>query len=167
MSHLTANPFQKHYEFPRPGPLLTPPDTEREPEYAPQPPSALPSALTSALPSGGYQSSGLGIEFEPSPTHRMSPVPDGLGSIRKVSSLPYINSGPREARERVVQRGMRWLVVVVPPRSFADEHGNLGHTLAVGSSDRLSQGILMPLYSTVCLPAAAAAFPMFTHALYR
>lgn len=153
MSHLTANPFQKHYEFPRPGPLLTPPDTE--PEYLSQLPSTLQSSLPSGLPSGLPSSSytlptGLGIELDPSPTQRgrSSPVPDPL-SIRKVSSLQYINTGPREARERTERRGMRWLVVVVPPVSFAREHGHLGHTLSVGSPDRLSQGILMPLYSTV------------------
>ena len=137
MSHLTANPFQKHYEFPRPAPLLTPPDTE--PEYPTQ------------LPSAGHPSSGLGIDLEPSPSYRSSPAPDVQPSARKVSSLPYIHSNPREARERIVHRGMRWLVVVIPPASFSQEHGHLGHTLAVGSPDRLSQGILMPLYTTVCL----------------
>lgn len=135
MSHLTANPFQKHYEFPRPAPLLTPPDTE--PEYS------------THLPPLGHPSAGLGIDIDPSPSYRSSPTPDPQASIRKVSSLPYIHSGPREARERVVQRGLRWLVVVVPPKSFSQEHGHLGHTLAVGSPERLSQGILMPLHSTV------------------
>lgn len=137
MSHLTANPFQKHYEFPRPAPLLTPPDTE--PEYSTQ------------LPSAAHPSGGLGVDLDPSPSYRSSPTPtpEVHGSLRKISSLPYIQSGPREARERVVQRGVRWLVVVVPPASFSQEHGHLGHTLSVGSPDRLSQGILMPLYSTV------------------
>ena len=145
MSHLTANPFQKHYEFPlhRPSPLLTPPDTE--PDYAHHLASAgIPSA---AIPSGSIPSGGYPTELDPSPSYRSSPAPEH--SLRKVSSIPYINSGPREARDRVVQRSVRWLVVVVPPRSFAQEHGHLGHTLAVGSPDRLSQGILMPLYSTV------------------
>ena len=134
MSHLTANPFQKHYEFPRSAPLLTPPDTE--PEYSTQLPAPGPSA-------------GLGIELDPGLPLRSSPTPDLQGSLRKISSLPYINSGPREARERVIQRGLRWLVVVVPPKSFAHEHGHLGQTLAVGSTERLSQGILMPLHPTV------------------
>jgi hypothetical protein len=153
MSHLTANPFQKHYEFPshRPNPLLTPPDTETE--YVPQLTStsagiqapAVP--LSSILPGG--QSIGLGVDLDSSPSYRSSPAPEH--TLRKVSSIGYINSGPREARERVMQRGVRWLVVVVPPASLAQEHGQLGHTLAVGSADRLSQGILMPLCSTVRL----------------
>ncbi|KIP04878.1 hypothetical protein PHLGIDRAFT_129209 [Phlebiopsis gigantea 11061_1 CR5-6] len=143
MSHLTANPFQKHYEFPRPAPLLTPPDTE--PEYS------------THLPPLGHPSAGLGIDLDPSPSYRSSPTPDPQGSARKVSSLPYIHSGPREARERVVQRGLRWLVVVVPPKSFSQEHGHLGHTLAVGSPERLSQGILMPLHSTMSTQLVAIA----------
>ncbi|GJE84845.1 hypothetical protein PsYK624_009210 [Phanerochaete sordida] len=149
MSHLTANPFQKHYEFPRPGPLLTPPETE--PEF---PSQSLPSGLPS---SSQPMPNGLGIELDPSstPRGRSSPVPDL--PLRKVSSLQYINTGPREARERTEKRGMRWLVVVVPPASFGQEHGHLGHTLSVGSQDRLSQGILMPLYTTMTTQLVAIA----------
>lgn len=157
MSHLTANPFQKHYEFPRPGPLLTPPETE--PEYPSQSSSTLQSSLPSSqLSSGQAMPNGLGIDLDPSPTPRgrSSPVPDPL-SIRKVSSLQYINTGPREARERAEKRGMKWLVVVVPPASLTQEHGHLGHTLSVGSPDRLSQGILMPLYSTMTTQLVAIA----------
>ena len=148
MSHLTANPFQKHYEFPlhRPHPLLTPPDTE--PEYTAQLPSASTTMPSATVPSAS-NTAALGIELDPSPSYRTSPAPEH--SLRKVSSIGYIHSGPREARERVVQRSVRWLVVVVPPASFAHEHGHLGHTLTVGSPERLSQGILMPLYSTVRL----------------
>lgn len=65
--------------------------------------------------------------------------------------MVYINSGTRETRDRVVNRGLKWLVVVFPPASFSREHGQFGHTLSSGSIDRLSNGVLMPLYPTVSL----------------
>ena len=125
--------FQKPFEFPRPGPLLTPPDTDSEYQGQSQ---ALPT-ISSAI--------GLGIELEPPVSHR-SPSVTEVPISRK---LQYIQSGPREARERTVQRGVRWLVVVTPPLTFAQERGHFGHTLAIGSPERLSQGLLMPLFQTV------------------
>lgn len=141
MSHLTANPFQKHFEFPRPGPL-TPPDTESEEHIQglqpPPPPAPAPLAL------------GIEIEGLPHSSHRSIPsVATEIPPTRKLSSLQYIHSGPREARERVIQRGIRWLVIVVPPLSVVTEHGHFGHTLSIGSPERLSQGMLMPLFPTV------------------
>ncbi|OCH94100.1 hypothetical protein OBBRIDRAFT_789627 [Obba rivulosa] len=68
---------------------------------------------------------------------------------RKVSSMNYINSGPKEARERVIQRSLHWLVVVFPPHSFVREHGPFGHTLSSGAPHRISNGILMPLFPTM------------------
>ncbi|PSR73395.1 hypothetical protein PHLCEN_2v10687 [Hermanssonia centrifuga] len=143
MSHLTANPFQKHFEFPRPGPL-TPPDTESE--YPNQ------SAAQAHAPSMG-----LGIDFEPAPMPHRSTTPATEVPLRKLSSVTYLHSGPREARERVVQRGIRWLVVVIPPGSFGQEHGHFGNTLSVGSPDRLSQGLLMPLFPTMSSQLGAIA----------
>ncbi|KAI0796664.1 hypothetical protein C8Q75DRAFT_741898 [Abortiporus biennis] len=64
-------------------------------------------------------------------------------------TVAYIHSGMRESRERVVQRGVKWLVVVIPPASFAHEHGHLGHTLSSGPPNRLPNGILMPLFPTM------------------
>jgi hypothetical protein len=68
--------------------------------------------------------------------------------FRRVSTLAYHNSPLRDPRERVI-RQPRWLVVVIPPASLTQEHGLLGHTLAYGPPQRLSQGILMPLLPTV------------------
>jgi hypothetical protein len=70
--------------------------------------------------------------------------------LRRVSTLAYHNSPLRDPRERAGIRH-RWLVVVIPPASLVQEHGPLGHTLASGPSQRLSQGILMPLLPTVNL----------------
>ena len=145
MSHLTANPFSKHFEFPRPGLPLTPPDTESE--YPSQlnhtvqpPPPPAPAPLA------------LGLDLESLPVHGHRSIPSATTEIppnRRISSVTYVHSGPREARERVVQRGIRWLVIVVPPLSVITEQGHFGHTLSIGAPDRLSQGILMPLFPTV------------------
>ncbi|KAI0092421.1 hypothetical protein BDY19DRAFT_482973 [Irpex rosettiformis] len=140
MAHLLHNPFQKPFEFPRPGPLLTPPDTEAEQQIQHQ---------TVPLPT----TNGLGIELEPTPTQRSTSITEVPISRR----LQYIQSGPREARERTVHRSVRWLVVVTPPPSFSQEHGNLGHTLSVGSPERLSQGLLMPLLQTMSSQLSAIA----------
>lgn len=144
MSHLTANPFAKHFEFPRPGPLLTPPDTESEyANHALQPPPApTPAPLA------------LGIDLgDPLPvlsSHRSVPsAATETPPLRKGPSLQYIHSGPREARERVVQRGVRWLVVVVPPASVVTDRAHFGHTLSVGTPEKLPEGLLMPLFPTV------------------
>ncbi|KAF7789376.1 hypothetical protein EIP86_000320 [Pleurotus ostreatoroseus] len=142
MSHLTANPFSKHFEFPRPGPLLTPPDTESEyanPALHP-PPAPTPAPLA------------LGIDLgDPLPvsSHRSVPSAATEVPLRKGPNLPYIHSGPREARERVVQRGVRWLVVVIPPTSVVTDRAHFGHTLSVGSTEKLPQGMLMPLFPTM------------------
>lgn len=68
---------------------------------------------------------------------------------RKVSSLAYHSSGFRESRERTSQRNFKSFVVVIPPPSLLQEHGQLGHTLSLGPQHRLSQGILMPLFPTL------------------
>lgn len=148
MSHLTA-PMppqaghhlpQKPYLFdlPRPAHPLTPPDTDYETLH-----QALPAQNTT------------GLETEPllpqmHPSMLDSPYASPYATLhRKRPSVSYVNSSIREARERVVQRGLKWLVVVIPPVSFTREHGHLGHTLSSGPSRRLSSGILMPLYPTV------------------
>lgn len=148
MSHLTA-PMppqaghhlpQKPYLFdlPRPAHPLTPPDTDYE-------------TLQQALPAQNT----TGLETEPllpqmHPSMLDSPYASPYATLhRKRPSVSYVNSSIREARERVVQRGLKWLVVVIPPVSFTREHGHLGHTLSSGPSRRLSSGILMPLYPTV------------------
>lgn len=68
---------------------------------------------------------------------------------RKVSSLAYHSSGFRESRERTSQRNFKSFVVVIPPPSLLQEHGQLGHTLSLGPRHRLSQGLLMPLFPTL------------------
>lgn len=150
MSHLTANPFQKPFEFPRLGPPLTPPDTEDEGHTRPSQSHVPIHPVSGPVPPPLT----LPIDVDSISTHRsavsavsaVTEVPP-----RKGSSVTYIQSGPREARERVVQRGVRWLVVVIPPLSVITDQARFGHTLSVGSPEKLPQGILMPLFPTVRL----------------
>lgn len=69
--------------------------------------------------------------------------------FRRVSTLAYHSSPLRDPRERPNGRQSRWLIVVIPPISLVQDHGPLGPTLTSGPSQRLSQGILMPLQPTV------------------
>ncbi|KAI0352953.1 hypothetical protein OH77DRAFT_1428075 [Trametes cingulata] len=123
------------FDFPRPVHPLTPPDTDYETQSHQ---AANPQAMA-------------GLETEPLPSQQHPSMTDSpYASLhRKRSSVTYVNSGLRESRERVVQRGLRWLVVVLPPVSFTREHGHLGHTLSSGPTRRLSNGLLMPLYPTL------------------
>ena len=146
MSRLTANPFSKHFEFPRPGPLLTPPDTESDYHAQLTQPPQMPIPFAPAT-----QSVPLPGDIEPPHSHRSVPsAATEVPANRKFSTLSYFSSGT--ARDRVAQRpaSVRWLVIVVPPLSVITEQGRFGHTLTIGTPERLSQGILMPLYPTVC-----------------
>lgn len=159
MSHLTApmppNLGHHHrdahkptlFDLPRPAHPLTPPDTDYE-------------TLSHQAQAPLLAQNSIGLETEPlhprdfAPSMNDSPYPTPYSTLhRKRPSVSYVHSGIREARERVVQRGLKWLVVVIPPISFSKEHGHLGHTLSSGSSRRLANGLLMPLFPTV------SAFP--------
>ncbi|OSD04256.1 hypothetical protein PYCCODRAFT_1387140 [Trametes coccinea BRFM310] len=142
MSHLTAPMPTGHnapkpylFDLPRPAHPLTPPDTEYE------------TLSHQAQPAQNM----AGLETEPFlPPQAPSVIDSPYSTLhRKRPSVTYLNSGLRESRERTVQRGLKWLVVVLPPVSFTREHGHLGHTLSSGPTRRLSSGILMPLYPTL------------------
>ncbi len=136
-SHHHPKPYL--FDLPRPVHPLTPPDTDYE------------TPSNQALPTQNLN----GLEAELLPPHLStldSPYATPYSTLhRKKPSVTYVNSGLRESRERVVQRGLKWLVVVIPPVSFSREHGHLGHTLSSGPSRRLSNGILLPLYPTVSM----------------
>ncbi|GBE87339.1 hypothetical protein SCP_1100140 [Sparassis crispa] len=135
MSHLLYNTGHRPYTFELPGAIqpLTPPETDND--YTGQAQTPLPRSATD------YETH----TPQPFPTSAETSTPLG----RRGPSVTYVHSGPRESRERVVQRGPKWLVVVIPPPSFTREHGQLGHTLSNGSPDRLSHGLLMPLFYTM------------------
>ena len=78
-----------------------------------------------------------------------NPPPSVGTPARRVSTLAYHSSPLRDPRERPNGRQSRWLIVIIPPASLVEDHGPLGHTLASGPTQRLSQGILMPLQPTV------------------
>lgn len=115
--------------FSPPSQLPTPPETDNE-----------------VLAGGQYA-----IDFmNPSGLHiadpEMTPHPS---AIRRVSTLAYHSSPLRDPREKPNGRQSRWLIVVIPPSSLVEDHGPLGHTLTSGPTQRLSQGIVMPLQTTV------------------
>ncbi|KAI9508920.1 hypothetical protein F5148DRAFT_1191453 [Russula earlei] len=79
----------------------------------------------------------------------MNPHPSMGAPLRRVSTLSYHSSPLRDPRERANVRQSRWLIIVIPPMSLVQDHGPLGHTLSSGPSQRLSQGVLMPLQPTM------------------
>lgn len=85
----------------------------------------------------------------PGSDQETNPQPSISVPVRRVSTLTYHNSPLRDPRERFSGRQSRWLIVVIPPASLVQDHGPLGHTLTSGPTQRLSQGILMPLQPTV------------------
>lgn len=138
MSHLLSTPFNKPspLDLPRLGHPLTPPETDF---------NYVAHHVSKSAPIA------LGGDLEPQPSFSNTETEVQTPQPRKISSLTYLNSGLKESRERVVQRSLKWLIVVLPPSSFTSEHGHLGSTLSSGPSSRLNQGSLMPLYPTVCL----------------
>ncbi|KAK0230732.1 hypothetical protein IW262DRAFT_426261 [Armillaria fumosa] len=138
MSRLTSSSFHQppaSFEFPGRAPLSSP-VMNSDPTR--------PSNMTSTISVAGMQN-----------LHTMDSENPVVGvetpgaRNRKVSSLAYHSSGFRESRERTSQRNFKSFVVVIPPPSLLQEHGQLGHTLSVGPQHRLSQGILMPLFPTL------------------
>ncbi|KZT74394.1 hypothetical protein DAEQUDRAFT_720557 [Daedalea quercina L-15889] len=137
MSHLLHNPYNKPspFDLPRAVQPLTPPDTDSE--FVGQPFRSAPVNGTDPL-----DSDPIGPQVSAAET--------STPFFRRQPSVSYIHSGPRDFRERGPQRSLiKWLVVVIPPTSFSREHGHLGHTLSSGAPNRLSQGILMPLFPTM------------------
>ncbi|KAF8076434.1 hypothetical protein FPV67DRAFT_1713683 [Lyophyllum atratum] len=146
MSRLTGSPFHKPTPFEFPGAPVSPPDTNADivgPSYM----------LSSSSILGGHELRSSGAE--PSPAHS-APTPESAGArFRKISSMAYHTSGLRESRERT--RASKAFVIIIPPTAFTREHGQLGHTLSSGPRHRLSQGLLMPLFSTMYGQLAAIA----------
>ncbi|KAK7470608.1 hypothetical protein VKT23_002032 [Stygiomarasmius scandens] len=138
MSRLTSSPFHKPSPFQFPRVPLSPPETNTEQI----PPSSLSATVSVA---GGID----GLPHVESDVQRSQNSESPGARFRRVSSLAYHSSGLREPRERGVQRNYRYFVVVVPPPSFVQDHGQLGHTLSLGPQHRLSQGLLMPLFPTM------------------
>ncbi|KAI0254668.1 hypothetical protein BJV78DRAFT_1359146 [Lactifluus subvellereus] len=118
-------------DFSRPRQLPTPPETDTD------------------FLAGGHHNIDLNASSVNVADSDMNPLPFTSAPFRRVSTLAYHSSPLRDPRERASIRHPRWLVVVMPPASLVQEHGPFGHTLAFGPSQRLSQGILMPLLPTM------------------
>ncbi|KAF8639678.1 hypothetical protein AX17_000942 [Amanita inopinata Kibby_2008] len=99
-------------------------------------------------------------------SHPTSTTPESAGSrFRKAPSISYQHAGLRDPRDRGTQRH-KTLIIVIPPQVLSHQHGHLGHTLSLGPSHRLSQGIIMPLCPTLYAQLTAIArefnFPSIT-----
>ena len=68
---------------------------------------------------------------------------------RRTSTLPYQKTGARDFRDHSHSRSPRNLLVVIPPPDLPLDQAHLGNVLSMGPRNRLSQGILMPLFSSV------------------
>lgn len=149
MSRLTASPFVK------PSPLdfvrrpLTPPET------------AIVGGSDHVGPSHSISVAGA-PDQQPRPyegDHISVQLPQDPGArFRRISSLAYHSSGlGGRDRDRSGQKSFKSFIVVMPPPSFLHEYGQLGHTLSSGPAHRLGQGLLMPLFPTVCHISQAIA----------
>ncbi|KAI0268285.1 hypothetical protein BC834DRAFT_868729 [Gloeopeniophorella convolvens] len=141
MAHLTSSLFHKPppIDFGRSNQLPTPPETDST------------DFLASGHPTLASLSAAGPAEVD---AHNSSSM---AAPVRRVSTLSYHNSPLRDPRDRGNPRQSRWLVVIIPPGTLTHEHGPLGHTLASGPSQRLSQGILMPLMPTMYSQLTAIA----------
>jgi hypothetical protein len=148
MSHLTASILNRplaynhdtSFEFPNPRAVhpLSPPDTEDDFMLGPK-------------ATAQHRPLGLGLDVDgPGPSQVAGhPTPHGAPNSR-LKKMSYVAAAAhRENRERT-QPKAKWLVVVIPPPAMVQDHGQLGHTLSHGPASRLSSGVLMPLFPTVC-----------------
>jgi len=118
--------------FSRPNQLPTPPETDADVLFGARLPIDLMNAPASHISD-----------------QDTNPQPSVGVPLRRVSTLAYHSSPLRDPRDRSSGRQSRWLITVIPPASLVQDHGPLGHTLTSGPTQRLSQGILMPLQPTV------------------
>lgn len=116
---------------------LSPPETDLESYHAQMPAASLIAGAE--LDQLAHSTSTL---------HERSKI-----QYRKTSALAYQSSAVRDIRDRGLSRSSKNLIVVLPPPEFPLDHGHLGNVLSTGPRHRLSQGILMPLCSTVCSSA--------------
>ena len=133
MSRLTASPFHKPSPFDF---LPSPPETHSD-TLTGLPPHMLPQNL--AVHDLGITDSAL-----------PGPSPDTPSRGKRSSSIPFHSATFREVKDRGSQRTGKSPIIVVPPSTLIQEHGQHGHTLSNGPYHRLSQGVVMPLFPSVC-----------------
>jgi hypothetical protein len=148
MSHLTASPFHKPspYQFPRAAFPVSPPETDSDSIGPPKHQDSLAGEHTRA----GFNHPPLDTE---TPT----------STLRRVSTLGYHHSGFQTARDKSAQRSsnLKTLVVIIPPLTLSPEQGHTRNLLSLGPRNRLNQGILMPLFPTVCSSLSAIISALF------
>ncbi|KAG6837448.1 hypothetical protein H0H93_009542 [Arthromyces matolae] len=157
MSRQSGSSFHKPTPFQFPAVPLSPPETDL--------------GIMGPSPMAPFYSRNQSQEFrstatEPSPAHSAPTPGSNASQLRKMSSITYTTSAFKESRERTPQRAYKTFIVVIPPPSLIQEHGQLGNTLASGPPHRLANGLLMPLFPTMYGQLTAIArefnFPSIT-----
>lgn len=155
-SHLRTSTFPIHHQPPHP---LSPPETDME-SYHPARPASLPAHDPRHQHQHPFHT--LVPETPNRPSSPYSIVTDFAGkNVRRPSStLPYTQSGIKD-RRRSVAKGPKWLVMVFPPTLLHQQESSASSSKHVqnGPSGRFLSGVLMPLYSTVCLGSLFPVWP--------
>jgi hypothetical protein len=67
---------------------------------------------------------------------------------RRTSSIGYFSSGIQDVSHERQQRTQKSFIIVIPPPFFSEEDGGIA-SLGLGPRHRLSQGLVVPLCTTV------------------
>lgn len=136
-----ASPFHRPppFQFPRGPP--SPPDTNPDSIFP-----GMPVPMLSTQPLSGQ-------DFGLHDVGLLNPSPDMPGSrMRKSSSIPYHPTGLRDNKDKASSSQLRSgkpLIIVIPPSNLLQERGQ-AQIVTNGPYNRLSQGIVMPLFPSVC-----------------
>ncbi|KDR83704.1 hypothetical protein GALMADRAFT_133125 [Galerina marginata CBS 339.88] len=148
MSRLTASPFHKPSPFEFPRALPSPPETHSDTITG-------PAHITTSTYILAAQDPGLVPGLVD--TGLAGTSPDTPSRARRSGSIPYHNTGFRETKERAAQRSGKSLIIVIPPPTLIQEHGQHPHTISSGPYHRLSQGVVMSLFPSMFAQLTAIA----------
>ncbi|CAA7259799.1 unnamed protein product [Cyclocybe aegerita] len=147
MSRLTASLFHK------PSPFVFPPI-----QAPPSPPETHSDTITLGPQTGPPPHPFGSQDYIINEASLATGSPDTSGSrFKRGSSLPYHSSGVRDNKERGTPRSAKALVIIIPPSPLVQDYSRLGHASHVGASNRLSQGVVMPLFPTLFAQLSAIA----------
>ncbi|KAJ3515117.1 hypothetical protein NLJ89_g1963 [Agrocybe chaxingu] len=147
MSRLTASPFHK------PSPFVFPPI-----QAPPSPPETHSDTIALGPQTGPPLHPFGSQDYILNEASLATGSPDTSGSrFKRGSSLPYHSSGIRDNKDRATPRSAKALVIIIPPSPLVQDYSRLGHASHIGASNRLSQGVVMPLFPTLFAQLSAIA----------
>ena len=125
----------------------------RAPFNRPSPFDGLPSRPVPLSPPETEMEPGLALPHEENNLAALPETPQGPteSPLARYRTVAYRSNSLLHRDGRPSQRTSKWLVMVMPPASLPHEPSVLGHTLSSAPAGRFSNGILMPLFPTVCL----------------